>query len=403
MCKSVGVSALAEESASPLRVAPSIDREVQTEISLPQRMMCVWQGHISERLAVIDGAPLRNSRRRVMSSDSDSSEADLNVDETEVSANDPRNDQAEGEGEREGSTTPPTMDVEKTIINTEVSPARSDNSMFDFDELEQKSPAQDDHMVQRVRLLSRNGHVDDSSIPDAVMEEVPVVDDPEFCPISEGVPDEDDGLHIGGREEFKRLVENQSVRPLVVNQSAPATESTVVLPRADEPGRGETPKKRRGRALMTLPATKVGGRRLKMSRGITVDSGAADNVMPRKILRKWMRVRPSKASKAGVHYVAANNARIPNEGEVDFAFQTKDGQQHSWLFQVAGVNKVLASVSSLVDTGHVVTFEKDERTGMDLSFITHKSSGRSIKMRRERNIWTIDAFVNDESDFSRQE
>ena len=163
---------------------------------------------------------------------------------------------------------------------------------------------------------------------------------------------------------------------------------------------------------MTLPterqrslavATKVGGRRLKMSRGITVDSGAADNVMPRKILRKWMRVRPSKASKAGVHYVAANDARIPNEGEVDFAFQTKDGQQHSWLFQVAGVNKVLASVSSLVDSGHVVTFEKDESTGLDISFITHKSSGRSIKMRRERNIWTIDAFVNDDSDFSRQE
>ena len=142
---------------------------------------------------------------------------------------------------------------------------------------------------------------------------------------------------------------------------------------------------------------------MKMSRGITVDSGAADNVMPRKILRKWMRVRPSKASKAGVHYVAANDARIPNEGEVDFDFQTKDGQKHSWLFQVAGVNKVLASVSSLVDTGHVVTFEKDDATGVDLSFIMHKASGRSIKMRRERNVWTIDTFVDEDQDFSRQE
>ena len=64
---------------------------------------------------------------------------------------------------------------------------------------------------------------------------------------------------------------------------------------------------------------------------------------------------------------------------------------------------MLASVSSLVDTGHVVTFEKDDATGVDLSFITHKASGRSIKMRRERNVWTIDTFVDEDKDFSRQE
>ena len=38
-----------------------------------------------------------------------------------------------------------------------------------------------------------------------------------------------------------------------------------------------------------------------------------------------MKVRASQASKAGVHYVAADGARIPNEGEVDFSFQDKDG------------------------------------------------------------------------------
>ena len=134
-----------------------------------------------------------------------------------------------------------------------------------------------------------------------------------------------------------------------------------------------------------------------------MDSGAADNVMPRKVIRKNMKVRSSQASRSGVHYVAANDHRIANEGEVDFDFETKDGQAHSWTFQVAEVNKVLAPVSALVDANHRVTFEKDERTGMDLSFITHKSSGRSIKMRRERNIWTIDAFVDEDQDFSRQE
>ena len=151
------------------------------------------------------------------------------------------------------------------------------------------------------------------------------------------------------------------------------------------------------------PARKVGSRRLKMARGITVDSGAADNVMPRSTLRKWMKVRQSEASRAGVHYVAANGARIANEGEADFAFQDKDGKRHSWVFQVADVNKVLASVSAMVDAGHRVVFDRDEVTGTDLSFITCKATGESIKMRRDRNVWTIDAFVDEDSDFSRQE
>jgi hypothetical protein len=151
------------------------------------------------------------------------------------------------------------------------------------------------------------------------------------------------------------------------------------------------------------PARKVGSRRLKMARGITVDSGAADNVMPRSTLRRWMKVRQSEASRAGVHYVAANGARIANEGEADFAFQDKDGKRHSWVFQVADVNKVLASVSAMVDAGHRVVFDRDEVTGTDLSFITCKATGESIKMRRDRNVWTIDAFVDEDSDFSRQE
>ena len=67
----------------------------------------------------------------------------------------------------------------------------------------------------------------------------------------------------------------------------------------------------------------------------------------------------------------------------------------SWLFQTAEVNKTLAAVSALVDAGHRVTFDRDERTGVDTSFITHKETGTSMKMRRERNVWVIDAYVED--------
>ena len=156
-------------------------------------------------------------------------------------------------------------------------------------------------------------------------------------------------------------------------------------------------------------STPVAGKRLRLARGITIDSGAADNVMPRRFLRGKDAVRPSPASVAGVHYVVANDGRIPNEVEAEFEFQTKDGQQMSWLLQIAEVNETLASVSALVDSGHVVTFNRDDATGIDTSFITHKESGRSTRMRRERNVWVIDAYLEDDmgrnadSLFSRQE
>ena len=120
--------------------------------------------------------------------------------------------------------------------------------------------------------------------------------------------------------------------------------------------------------------------------------------MPRRLLRGRTAVRPSEASRAGVHYVVANDQRIPNEGEADFRFSTKDGKPMSWLFQVAEVNKTLAAVSALVDAGHRVVFDKDEKTGIDTSFIVHKATGQSLKMRRDRDVWVIDAYVDEDDE-----
>ena len=132
-----------------------------------------------------------------------------------------------------------------------------------------------------------------------------------------------------------------------------------------------------------------------MRRGITVDSGAADSVMPKRLLRYWHKIRANAASRAGVHYVAASDHRIRNEGEVTFPFQTKEGGNHSWTFQIAEVNKALASVSTMVDSGYRVIFDKDEKTGKDLSFATHKASGESIRLIREKNVWVIDAYISE--------
>ena len=150
-------------------------------------------------------------------------------------------------------------------------------------------------------------------------------------------------------------------------------------------------------------ASKVGGRRMRLRRGVTLDSGAAANVMPRRMLRKKMRVRASPGSKRGVHYLAANNARIKNEGEVDFQFQSDNHDFHSWVFQVAEVNKALCAVSYMVDHDYRVVFDRDKTTGVDTSFMLHKPSGKTIKLRREKNVWVIDVTVTEDDSADRGE
>ena len=84
-------------------------------------------------------------------------------------------------------------------------------------------------------------------------------------------------------------------------------------------------------------------------------------------------------------------------------FQDNDGKNHSWTFQVAKVNNVLASVSAMADSGHRIVFDKDDATGTDLSFTVNKKTGNGIRMRQNRNVCVIDAFVDDDAAVIRQE
>ncbi len=131
----------------------------------------------------------------------------------------------------------------------------------------------------------------------------------------------------------------------------------------------------------------------RLRRGITVDSGSHHNVMPKRLV-KQSKIRPSRGSERGLHYVAANKGRIPNEGEVDFDFETEEGTAESWTFQIAEVNKALASIADRVDHGYRVTFDKDEKTGRDASYMIHKKTKKIIKMVRCGNVWRIEAIVD---------
>ena len=125
---------------------------------------------------------------------------------------------------------------------------------------------------------------------------------------------------------------------------------------------------------------------IRIRKGLTVDSGAADHVMPIGWLA-WILVVASLASLRGIHYVSANGARIPKKGEQKVRFMSSEGTWATWVFQVAGINKPLVSVYKLIDSGWKVIFV-DER-----SCLLHKATGHTIDLVRERGIFTIDAFI----------
>ena len=126
---------------------------------------------------------------------------------------------------------------------------------------------------------------------------------------------------------------------------------------------------------------------VKIRKGLTVDSGAADHVMPVGWLIMFI-VLKSIGSIKGVHYVAADGTRIANVGQQLIRFMTIDGTWTEIMFQLAAIHKPLISVSKLNETGYKVVFDEDK------SYILHKKTKRVIHMRKERGVFVIDAYVS---------
>ena len=135
---------------------------------------------------------------------------------------------------------------------------------------------------------------------------------------------------------------------------------------------------------------------VKIRRGLTVDSGAADHVMPLSWLT-WIVMTMSLGALRGLHYVSASGGRLPNLGERKVDFLTEEGTWGSIVCQIAGINKPLLSVSKLINDGWRVVFDEDE------CFMLHKDSKKQIAIKREGGVFVVDAYVNGpEPGFTRQ-
>ena len=127
---------------------------------------------------------------------------------------------------------------------------------------------------------------------------------------------------------------------------------------------------------------------------ITVDSGAAENVMP-EYMAPGTPVEYSDEQAAGVVYSAANEDLMPNRGKKSVPIITGEGQARKVNMQITDVNRALMSVAKVCDAGHTVLFTS--KGGV----IKNIKSGEGTTFRRENNVYRMTVKLS-EAGFRRQ-
>jgi len=126
---------------------------------------------------------------------------------------------------------------------------------------------------------------------------------------------------------------------------------------------------------------------------ITADSGAGNHIASAQDLGETYRqlIEPSPASRAGKGFIAANDQKILNEGQVALRLQGEaDGDVPvNSLFQVADVNRPLMSIGRICDQGHRVCFDSDKAE------VINKKSGRVVMtfLRKNGGLYTADLVL----------
>jgi hypothetical protein len=99
---------------------------------------------------------------------------------------------------------------------------------------------------------------------------------------------------------------------------------------------------------------------------VALDSGSGEHVVDGSTVPAY-KVEESPGSRAGQHFITANNAKIRNQGQVVLKLRNgpptrKGGHTIRSTFQVARVSRPLWSVSKICDEGFEVRFTKTHAT-----------------------------------------
>ena len=119
---------------------------------------------------------------------------------------------------------------------------------------------------------------------------------------------------------------------------------------------------------------------------ITIDSGAAESVLPVEILPGEETVE-ERSKRKGVRCVAANGGKMENHKEKMQFRRNGSKTVKSITFQVTGVSKPLASVSRILDKGNTAVFS---RSGEE-SCIQNEATGEKVPIIEDKETFVMDA------------
>ena len=120
---------------------------------------------------------------------------------------------------------------------------------------------------------------------------------------------------------------------------------------------------------------------------LLVDSGAVDNVGDPRVFPEY-RLRESDGSRNGLHYLAANNGKIKNEGELNLSCRSSEGMPFKLKMQSAGVSRPILSVIRLTESG------KDAMLKNIGGIIRDTQTGVTTTFRRTHGIYVMGVWVN---------
>ena len=119
---------------------------------------------------------------------------------------------------------------------------------------------------------------------------------------------------------------------------------------------------------------------------LLVDSGAVDNVGDPRAFPEY-KLRESEGSRNGLHYLAANNGKIKNEGELNLSCRSSEGIGFKLKMQGAEVSRPILSVIRLTESGKDVIFKKNG------GIIRDPQTGVTTTFRRKHGIYVMGVWV----------
>ena len=114
--------------------------------------------------------------------------------------------------------------------------------------------------------------------------------------------------------------------------------------------------------------------------------GAVDHVGDPKSFPEYS-LRANEGSRNGLHYLAADNGKIKNQGEQLLSCFTDDGVPFKLRTQSAAVSRPILSVIWSAENGKEVAFRKDGGTIRDIE------TGMTVEFERKHGVYVLRIWV----------